>query len=114
MRLREQIGAGRLASLGVALSFVLAFGFAERAAAQTGTITGAVQDAVSQAPIAGAQVSVVGTSLGVLANNVGRFLIINVPAGEHTVRVDMIGYGSTEMQVTVPAGGAATADFNLR
>lgn len=114
MRLREQIGAGRLASLGVALSFVLAFGFAERAAAQTGTITGAVQDAVSQAPIAGAQVSVVGTSLGGLANNVGRFLIINVPAGEHTVRVDMIGYGSTEMQVTVPAGGAATADFNLR
>ena len=114
MRLREQIGAGRLASLGVALSFVLAFGLAERAAAQTGTITGAVQDAVSQAPIAGAQVSVVGTSLGGLANNVGRYLIINVPAGEHTVRVDIIGYGSIELQVTVPAGGAATADFDLR
>ena len=114
MRLHGQNGAGRLASLGVALTFVLAFGLAERTAAQTGTITGAVQDAVSQAPIAGAQVSVVGTSLGGLANNVGRYLIINVPAGDHTLRVDMIGYGSLEMQVTVPEGGAATADFNVR
>ena len=114
MRLHGPNRAGRLAALGAALSFVLAFGLAERAAAQTGTITGSVQDAVSQAPIAGAQVSVVGTSLGQLANNVGRYLIINVPAGQHTVRVDMIGYGSVEMEVNVPAGGAATADFSVR
>ena len=114
MRLHRQHGAGRLAALGVALSFVFAFGLAEKAAAQTGTITGSVQDAVSQAPIAGAQVSIVGTSLGQLANNVGRYLIINVPAGQHTVRVDMIGYGSAEIEVTVVADGAATADFNIR
>jgi len=103
-----------LAPLGIALSLGLAFGLAERAAAQTGTVTGAVQDVVSQAPLAGAQVSVVGTSLGTLANNVGRYLIVNAPAGQQTIRVDLIGYGSVEMEVNVPAGGAVTADFDLR
>jgi len=114
MRLHRQNGAGRLAPLGIALSLGLAFGLAERAAAQTGTVTGAVQDVVSQAPLAGAQVSVVGTSLGTLANNVGRYLIVNAPAGQQTIRVDLIGYGSVEMEVNVPAGGAVTADFDLR
>ena len=114
MQLHGHNSAGRLAALGVTFSFVLAFGLAEGAAAQTGTITGSVQDAVSLAPIPGAQVSVIGTPHGILANNVGRYLIIGVPAGQHTVRVDMIGYGSVEMEVTVPASGAVTADFNLR
>ncbi len=112
MRTHGRNGAGRLAALGVALS--LAFGLAERAAAQTGTITGSVQDAVSLSPLAGAQVSVVGTTLGQLANNVGRYLIIDVPAGQQTVRVEIIGYGTIEQEVTVPGGGAVTADFNLR
>lgn len=101
------------AGLGTALALVLA-GTGSEVAAQNGTVTGNVRNAVSLAPLPGAQLSVAGTELGGLANNVGRYLILNVPAGEHTVRVDLIGYGSAEITVTVPAGGAATADFAIR
>jgi hypothetical protein len=100
-----------MAALGAALA--LAVG-GSQLAAQTGTVTGSVRDAVSQAPVPAAQVSIVGTSLGMLTNNVGRFLVMNVPAGPQTIRVELIGYGTLEMEVTVPAGGAATADFDMR
>ena len=105
--------ASLAAGCSAALALVLA-GTGGEVAAQTGTVTGAVRNAVSLAPLAGAQVSIPGTEFGGLANNVGRYLILNVPAGQHTVRVDLIGYGSEEITVTVPAEGAATADFNIR
>ena len=111
MRTLRLNGTRRLAALGVA--FTLAAGGAELAA-QGGTVTGSVRDAVSQAPLPGAQISIVGTTMGNLANNVGRYLILNVPAGTHTVRVNLIGYSTQDIEVTVAEGGAATADFNIR
>lgn len=111
MRLLPPKGSLHMVVLGAAL--FLTVGSAQLAA-QNGTVTGSVRDAVSQAPLAGAQISIAGTTLGMLTNNVGRYLLVNVPAGEQTVRVDLIGYGSMELTVTVPAGGAATADFNIR
>ncbi len=111
MRLLPPKGSVHMVVLGASL--FLTVGSAQLAA-QNGTVTGSVRDAVSQAPLAGAQISIAGTTLGMLTNNVGRYLLVNVPAGEQTVRVDLIGYGSTELTVTVPAGGAATADFNIR
>ena len=111
MRFHQLKGTLRLAALGAA--FALASSSAELVA-QTGTVTGSVRDAVSQAPLPSAQVSIVGTTLGSLTNNVGRFLVMNVPAGQHTVRVDLIGYSTQEIEVTVPDGGAASADFTIR
>ncbi|MFW6206247.1 MAG: TonB-dependent receptor domain-containing protein, partial [Gemmatimonadota bacterium] len=35
------------------------------------------------------------------------------PAGEHTVRIQLIGYATQEQQVTVQAGGTATANFEM-
>src|SRR5512135_1925385 len=43
-------------------------------AQNTGSIQGRVIDAATQAPIAGAQLSIVGTSRGVLTNTAGDFL----------------------------------------
>jgi TonB-linked SusC/RagA family outer membrane protein len=83
-------------------------------AAQTGTVTGLVRDAVNLQPLAGAQLTVEGTGVGGLVNNVGRFLLLNVPAGEQTVTATLIGYGSVTQSVTVAAGGTATLDFTLR
>ena len=111
MRLLPPKGSVHMAVLGASLFLTVG---SVQLAAQNGTVTGSVRDAVSQAPLAGAQISIAGTTLGMLTNNVGRYLLVNVPAGEQTVRVDLIGYGSTELTVTVPAGGAATADFNIR
>lgn len=77
-------------------------------------LTGLVTEAGSQRPLAGAQVYVPGTSFGALTNNQGRFLLVNVPAGSVTVRVELIGYGTSEATVTVRAGQATVVDFSLQ
>ncbi|MDH5759091.1 MAG: SusC/RagA family TonB-linked outer membrane protein [Gemmatimonadota bacterium] len=83
------------------------------AAQDTGRITGTVTSAQSSRPIDGAQVSIEGTGMGGLANSQGRFLLLNIPAGTHMVRVTMLGYGTARQEVTVTVGGTATADFRL-
>ncbi len=83
------------------------------AQAQDGTITGVVTDAAGQRPIASVQVHLVGTSLGTLSRDNGRYIILNVPAGDYTLRAERIGYGSVEMQLTVAAGGTVEQDLTL-
>ncbi len=106
----------RLCSLSMvlALAALLSLGAQDVAAQQTGTVTGTVTNATSGNPVVGAQVQVAGTSLGQLTNNAGRFVLLNVPAGERTVRAVYIGFGTVEQTVNVPAGGSATVDFEMR
>jgi len=82
--------------------------------AQTGTVTGTVRSATNGQPIPGAQVAIPELNIGVLANNVGRYLLPNVSAGTHTVQVQYIGYTTSTAEVTVTAGDAAIQDFDLR
>jgi TonB-linked SusC/RagA family outer membrane protein len=97
-----------------ALALALAVLFASDLAAQeTGRVTGRVTAAATLQPLTGAQVFVSGLRLGALTNDDGRYVILNVPAGSHTIRVDIIGYGSSEQTVTVTAGGTVTTDFSL-
>ncbi|MGY8776495.1 MAG: TonB-dependent receptor plug domain-containing protein, partial [Longimicrobiales bacterium] len=96
-----------------ALAFTM-FSAVGLAAQSTGTITGLVRDGLNLAPLAGAQVSIEGTGIGGLVNNVGRFLLLNVPAGTQTVNVTMIGYGAGTATLTVTAGGTASNNFDLR
>lgn len=85
----------------------------ELSAQATGTVTGVVTSSNGQT-IAGAQVSVPGTGVGSLTNNVGRYILLNVPSGERTINAQFIGYGSSQQTVTVPAGGSLVLDFELR
>lgn len=80
---------------------------------QNGTITGQVVEARTQRPLPDAQVHIPGTGIGTLTNNSGRYILVNVPAGPATVRVQMIGYGTTEQAVTVAAGETGTVNFEL-
>lgn len=82
-------------------------------AQQTGRVQGTVVNGATQQALSGAQVFVDGTNIGSLTNSEGSYLLLNVPAGTHTVRVQMIGYGGGEQQVVVAAGELATADFEL-
>jgi TonB-linked SusC/RagA family outer membrane protein len=77
-----------------------------------GTIQGSVSDETGR-PLVGAQVQVVGESVGSLTNSEGRFQIVNVPAGQRTVRAQLIGYGTQQQTVDVTAGAAATLNFTL-
>lgn len=100
-------------NLAIALAFTV-FSAVGVTAQNTGTVTGLVRDAATLAPLAGAQVAIDGTGIGGLVNNVGRFLLLNVPAGTQTVNVTMIGYSAGSQTVNVTAGGTATVDFQLR
>jgi len=82
-------------------------------AQETGRIVGRVTAAATMRPLAGAQVFVANLRIGALTNEDGRFLILNVPTGTHPVRVELIGFENVSQQVTVTAGGTATADFAL-
>ena len=97
----------RLAAVGVAGFVALALAVAPLAAQNT--ITGTVVDGTTQRPLGGAQVLVEGTNLGVLTDNRGRFLILNVPSATATVRVVMIGY--REATATATTGQAVTIEL---
>lgn len=83
------------------------------AAQETGQVAGVVTSGQTGEPLAGVQVTAVGTQVGGLSNNEGRFLLLNVPAGEQTVLAQMIGYGEARQTVTVAAGGSAAVEFQL-
>jgi TonB-dependent starch-binding outer membrane protein SusC len=79
----------------------------------TGTIEGTVTSERALQPLAGVQVTVEGLGLGALSGQNGRFSIANVPAGEHEVRAQRIGFGSVTRTVTVAAGAVVTLDLTL-
>jgi TonB-linked SusC/RagA family outer membrane protein len=80
---------------------------------RTGTVSGRVTDAVSQQPLAGASVVVVGTQLGVVAGADGRFVLANVPPGNQRVRASLIGYAAVEQAVEVTTGETSTVELAL-
>ena len=79
--------------------------------AQDGSISGTVSDADGN-PLAGANVSVEGTSMGAATITSGAYSISGVPAGSYTVTASFIGYESSNQSVDVGAG-SAQADFSL-
>lgn len=81
--------------------------------AQSGTIRGTVIGEGTREPLPGAQVFIPGTGIGSLSSQEGEFLLLNVPAGQQTVQVQMIGYGQAEQAVNIPADGTATVEFEL-
>ena len=76
----------------------------------SGKIEGRVRDQAG-APIANAQVFVVGTAFNALTNPQGYYFMNNIPAGTISVRSAFIGYKSTQVDgVKVLAGQTITVD----
>ena len=76
-----------------------------------GAITGRIVDSAASRPLANVQVSVVGTQLGAITNDAGRYTIGGLTAGTQTVRANLIGYAPKTRTVTVVDGQVVTADF---
>jgi len=79
----------------------------------TGKIEGTIKDK-SGAPIAGAQVLIVGAAYHAVSDEKGYFFLNNVPAGVVTVRAQYIGYAPAEVRnVRVFAGQTMTVNPEL-
>ena len=73
-----------------------------------GKVEGTVKDRAG-APVAGAQVLIVGAAFNATTDAAGYFFLNNVPAGVVTVRAQFIGYAPSEVrEVRVLAGQTAT------
>ena len=66
--------------------------FTGAAAAQTGSLYGKVHDSKSGEELVGANVLLVGTSLGGSTDIDGKFTVRNVPPGTYSVRFSYVGY----------------------
>ena len=78
----------------------------------TGEVRGRVISSDLAAPLVDATVMVAGQT--VLSETGGFFVVPNVAAGVHTLRVQVIGYRTFETQVTVTAGGTADVEVRLQ
>jgi len=80
--------------------------FAARPAAgqAAGTNMGVVSDVASGQPLETASVRLDDATEGVLTNRDGRYVMIGVPAGSHTLTVEIIGYETVTVEVEVVAG----------
>jgi hypothetical protein len=79
-----------------------------------GKIRGKVTDAGTGEPLVGANVVVVGTSMGAATNVSGEYIILNVPTGTYTLRTSYVGYQTiTLSNIRVNEGLTAEAEFKL-
>lgn len=88
-------------SLTASLVFLLSVALASPAVAQQDVVSGRVLSADSRRPLAEAQIQLVGTGRGTLSQSNGRFLLLNVPGEQATLRVTLLGYRTLEQTVRV-------------
>lgn len=78
----------------------------------TGIIKGTVDAPDLEAPLAGATVSIVGTTTTATTDDEGHFELV-APPGNVRIRAEISGFKLQERVVTVVAGQTAEADFQL-
>jgi hypothetical protein len=71
---------------------------------ETGHVTGTVTEMGTGAAVAGAQVSIPALEVGGITNLGGRFLLINLPPGSYSLRIEKSGCPAYETEVVVTAG----------
>lgn len=87
-----------------ALLITLALVSTRAGAQQTNTVRGRITDVQTGAPVASAQVSLAGTSLGSSTNADGAFNIAGVPDGAHDLLVRRIGFVPRTTRIVVGTG----------
>ena len=75
-----------------------------------GSIVGSVTEVGTEAPVSGVTVSIPELDMGTMTNGRGRFLLLNVPPGSYTLRIEREGFLVHEMEVAVKGGETANAD----
>ncbi|MGD8700660.1 MAG: TonB-dependent receptor, partial [Gemmatimonadales bacterium] len=94
--------------------FLLAAPVAASGQVVSGKLTGVVTDAQTGEPVAGARVNLEGTGLGSVSSENGRYYLLNVPPGSHSVVAELIGYQTLRVEnVLVVINATRTLDLPL-
>jgi len=78
----------------------------------TGKISGKLKDPVTGVVVVGATIQVIGTNFGSISDDLGRFVILNIPPGQYTLRISIIGF-ETLLLNDVPVTADLTTRFDL-
>jgi TonB-dependent receptor len=76
-------------------------------------IEGYVRDAKTGEALFGANVMLLGTSMGSATDMNGKYLISNVPAGSYSLRITYIGYKTQTAEITIKENTNLKRDFRL-
>ena len=79
---------------------------------QTGNIQGVITDE-NGISVPGATVSLEGLNKGVISDFNGKFTLVEVPEGTHTLVIQYLGYATLKQEVTVKAGTTANVNLTL-
>jgi TonB-linked SusC/RagA family outer membrane protein len=84
-----------------------------RVAQTVATVSGQVTDARTGQPVPAVQVFISALDIGVLTQQNGRYLLLNVPSGTHAVTAQRIGYAAATAVVSATDGAVAVQNFAL-
>ena len=107
-------GAKRTHMARVAITvFIIALAAAATAQAQTGTLRGTVRDSESGERLSGANVLIVGTTIGTSADLDGEYRIEDIPEGTYDVRFSFMGY-ETQIESGIRIDAGKTEKLNVK
>lgn len=93
--------------------FIIIAGFMYVWAKDTGEISGYLRDADTGEPIMYANIMLTGTYMGAASDVHGRYVILNVPTGEYTIKAMMMGYETHEKSINLKPGDDLRLDMEL-
>ncbi len=82
--------------------------------AVTGAISGVITNRETNQPLVGVTISVVGTTLGAISDENGRYAVLNVPVDNYTIKITSLGFRTLEVSnVAVSADLASFQDHAM-
>lgn len=97
----------------VVVNQTLTLDLALRPDTQPGTVTGTIKSNLTNQPLPGATITVVGTVLSTTSGPDGTYSLTAVPSGAQTLSASKAGFATASVGVTVQAGQSVTKDITL-
>ncbi|MCB9249410.1 MAG: TonB-dependent receptor [Ignavibacteriales bacterium] len=96
------------------INFIFLISAIQILAGTTGKISGKILDKNTGEPLLGANVLIIGTSMGAAADIDGNYFILNIPPGNYELRASSIGYSSmTIKNIRVSVDQTTSIEFKL-
>jgi outer membrane receptor protein involved in Fe transport len=73
-----------------------------------GKLSGTIKDELTGEPLVGANIIVIGTSLGAASSIDGSYYVLNISPGKYDIQVSMVGYKKTIQKNTIVNSGKTT------